>query len=274
MTITREDAIHLLSRAGVTLTALDEAALPIGRVAICRRLMEHCTEEAPRELRLEWGTPVLGLACRGNEWALAEFVAGVVQSGFGLQPLAGEERGLETFGDVALHVEERMRSLWRLEAVGGCASQSAFYVLRRAVHARWSAPVRAPRLRPGSRLRDCLPAAETEEVRELFRRRFGVAELPVGRRVFGIAALEIGATWLALWFPVFLLFLILCADPTYPRSGVLIWSGLLAPPVALAALLNLLARPTWLGVRTLGDLTRWTLRQNAKVVREMQRAWE
>jgi hypothetical protein len=101
-----------------------------------------------------------------------------------------------------------------------------------------------------------------------------VAELPVGRRVFGVAALEIGAAWLAFWFPVFLLFLVLCADPTYPRSGVLIWSGLLLPPVALAVLLNLLARPTWLGVRTLGDLTRWTVRQNARADREMRRMWD
>jgi hypothetical protein len=97
-----------------------------------------------------------------------------------------------------------------------------------------------------------------------------VAALPVEDRVLGVKVLECGATWLALWFPCFLYFLIVASE--LPRGWF--WPSLILPPLLIAMLLGLLSRPVSRRVRTLGDLTYWVLRENEQVIERLKLAGE
>jgi hypothetical protein len=158
---------------------------------------------------------------------------------------------------------------WSSGARTICPSQALFYELRRAVLAHRTVATSA-RLHSQTRLSDCLAADRAHLIRPLLRQKLEADELPVEDRVFVVPVLEMGATWLALWFPCFLYWLVVCGDPGIPRFVVL--PGFVLPPALIAGLVGWLSRPTWIGVRTLGDLTRWLLRHNENVVEPLRAA--
>jgi hypothetical protein len=276
MPTTGAEAIRLLSEAGVEITPDGDKAGLLTRVEICRRLMAYCRADPEQRARLRWDSPVLGLRDDGAsaEWFVreaAEDLLGLEGSEDAAEIGGQATRAAETFGEVMLHLEACLRDLWWSGSREACPSQAVFYELRRAISAQGTVAA-SRRLRPRSRLYDCLPAARSESIGPFLQQRFGVRELPIEDRVFGAAVLELGATWLALWFPCFLYLLVVCADPGFPHSWF--WPGLLLPPLLIAVLLGLLSRPTWMRVRTLGDLTHWLLRKNEQVVERVKLAGE
>ena len=166
-----------------------------------------------------------------------------------------------------LHIEGRLRDLWPTSEAA-CATQATFYALRRALPARPTNWYKLRRLRPATPLRDGLPAAEADALRPFLLQSCG-AEPPVSFRVFG--RLEFGATWLALWFLVLFGGGLWLLDPRFdPR---LLPLYVVASPVIVALVLYRVSWPVWhRGIRTLGDLTHWTLEQKQKSMHEVRRA--
>jgi hypothetical protein len=268
--VTEDEAIALLLAAGMGTGDDDDEMLPVRRIEICRRLIAYFADTAAQRPGLHWNTPIRGLAEHDEEaplWLLSTIEEHV----FGLTPLNEGARELATFGDIVLHIEGRLRELWWSERVGNCHSQAIFYELRRTIEEQIGDGRRRERLRPSTPLRVCLPAVEAETVQRILQRRFGAKRLPIEKRVLGVTVLETGATWLALWFPCFFFWLVSCAGPGVVPPWCLA-AGFLIPPILLAAFLALLSRETWIGLCTLGDLTRWALRQNRATTRRLERA--
>ena len=259
-----ERAAWILTEAGVDMEASEEDAAPLSRLEICRRLCDLFQEAGG--VQLAWDTPFTDLVIDQEVEVLLH-----LEERFGIPCTDEEFETLSTFGGLVLHVERRMRDLWSArQGHGGCPSQSLFYELRRTLPARPDNWYRMRRLRPATRLDECLPAAEAGDagpLRSLLLRRYGVEDLPVELRVFG--RMEFGATWLALWFLVLFVGGLCLMDGKH--EGLLpvhfVGSALL---VAFA--LQRMSRPVWTGVRTLGDLVRWTLRENEKAVARLDRA--
>ena len=167
-----DEAIRLLTDAGVAIKAEDEPSLPLTRVEICARLMAYCRDDPAQRPRLRWDTAIFGLADRNPEvpeWFLSEVEA----DAFGLPHLEGEGQGLAGFGDLLLHIERRLRDLWWSGSRQACASQALFYELRRAIQAqgafssfgRLRPRTRTPRL-PPRRSRRSNPGAASAAVRD------------------------------------------------------------------------------------------------------------
>jgi hypothetical protein len=260
-TVTAEHAIRLLADGNVPARAPDEDALPLPRLEICRRLLAAFADAGIGVPH--WSTPVAELFFDEE----VEVVLGIEER-FGLPIPDQDFEEMPTFGHLALYMEERLRGLWgAVDQSGQCATQAAFYELRRALPARSDNWYKLARLRPSTLLGNCLPAAAVED-HEAFgawlRRRFGCDDLPVERRVLGV--MKYGATWLAMWYVV--LFVggvsLLLAGPA------VLGLYFVGSAVAVALLLNWLSWPVWRnGLRTLGDLTRWTVRENEKTRRRV-----
>jgi len=253
---------------GVPVAAPDDDTLPLRRVEICRRLMEECHDNDARLPTLRWDTPLGALFYNGfaDDEDLYEYVW-FVEGAFGLNYIEGEGQSLQTLGDLVLHIEGRLRDLWPTSEAT-CTTQATFYALRRALPARPTNWYKLRRLRPATPLRDGLPAAEADALRPFLLQSCG-AEPPVSFRVFG--RLEFGATWLALWFLVLFGGGLWLLDPRFdPRLLPLYF---IASPVIVALVLCRVSWPVWhRGIRTLGDLTHWTLEQKQKSMHEVRRA--
>jgi hypothetical protein len=276
MVVTVEEAARFLAEAGVDVQAPDDSTLLLPRVQICRLLitLAHDTRLPP----LRWDTPLHGLYPRypgAPRPLLAEEMDDHVETAcyaFGLSWHGSE--GVITFGDLVFYIEGRLRDLWHTGAAPGCPSQTVFYELRRAVYGsrtgrEQDGRANPGRVRPGTLLRDCLSSDATGALEQLLHDRFGIERVPISLCVFG--RMEFGATWLALWF---LAVLSLCI--TFGDTGLgfgWFFVSFFGAAVLIALALRLASRPTWTaGGETLGDLVRWTLAENAKVVDSIRRS--
>lgn len=253
MTVTSEEAIEFLTEAGVGVHAPEEGALPITRAVICRTLMELCHGHDPRLPLLRWDTPI------------GAHEAPEACDTFGLRWRGSDD--IVTFGDLVLYIEERLRDVWRLEGVK-CRAQPLFYEIRRSIEQQSAFSRDKLRIRPRTRLTDCLPAGRSEFIVEVLSERHNVFGLPTEFRVFG--KMEFGATWLALWVPVVLYLCVIFGDTGLSRGWFLVPFFGSALLVALA--LRLISWRVWRGVKTVGDLTRWLLSRHDEHIADVRRA--
>jgi hypothetical protein len=238
--VTREDAVRLLSEAGVPLEWPAEYALPISRVELTRRLMGV----VPR-------CDVDDFEPEDDDFAELVLMAVEDDLGFTMSASDWEETDPQTYADMVLLVEERLRRRWhgKLARVpGGCASQSVFYAVRRMLGEGM-----AFRARPTDPLPSVHRAAEP--LNRAILRQYGVS-LPQERRVFG--RLPIAPTWFVLWLAASAWFLALI-----PATDTL-WLSLFAM-LPVLGLVHVLSRPVWPAeFRTFGDVVRCVVAEHAR----------
>jgi hypothetical protein len=255
----------VIAEAGVDLDVQGDDTLPLRRVEVCRRLLDYFRSNDPELKDVRWDSPLDDLMTFFSDFEPDEV--------FCLPYLQDWDEGLQTFGELVLRIEERLRDLWRADRVVGCQTQAAFYELRRAISSlRAPSGAERPRLRPATLLSDCLPAQEAEALVPIVKRRFGVDCLPVTQKVFGI--MPWGETWIALsglQAGVLLASLPALGFATAMPIGFL---GVLLTGAAVTS--KRIAPPVWDNIHTLGDLTRWLLERNSVMVhhlRQGERFW-
>lgn len=245
--VTREEAVRLLSEAGVPLEWSAEYALPISRVELTRRVLGFCRERGGDFAA--WDAPLMPAF---DDLEDIEVLM-ALEEAFDID-LPDEEWGESdprTFGDLMRFVQEQLRRCWnsRLPNVpGGCESQAVFYAVRRMLGEGM-----AYRARPTDPLPSVCHAADP--LRHALRRQYGVS-LPQERRVFG--RLPITPTWFVLWLAVsaWLLSLIPATDS--------LWLTLFAMMPVLVAV-HALSRPVWpKEFRTFGDVVRFVVAEHAR----------
>jgi hypothetical protein len=245
--VTREEAVRLLSEAGVPLNWPDSYALPISRVELTRRVLGFCRERGGDFAA--WDAPLMPAF---DDLEDVEVLMALEEAfDIGLPDTEWTESDPRTFGDLMLFVEQQLHRCWnsRLTNVpGGCESQSVFYTVRRML-----GEAMAYRARPADPLPPAFRAAEPL-CRALWR-RYGVS-LPQERRVFG--RLPITPTWFVLWLAVsaWLLSLIPATDT--------LWLTLFAM-LPVLVVVHALSRPVWPGeFRTFGDVVRFVVAEHAR----------
>lgn len=266
MPVTIEDAQRLIAEAGLPLCAEDEDTLIAGRAQLCCALMVLCHNNHPGLPALCWDTPLRELYLPTPFYQ--EFAEDHVENAcyeFGLD-WRGDE-GIRTFGELVLYIETRLRKLWS-PCSGWCDTQAAFYEMRRIIETLRGSEAKPLRLRPDTRLDDCIPAAKISQLETSLAKQFATRNAPVEIRVFG--RMEFGATWLALWFISILCQVPLVADGRYSPHWM--WAGPLISGIAVALGLRAISRPSWRSVKTVGDLTRWALNERAQVIARIDKA--
>jgi hypothetical protein len=255
--ISTEEAIYLIASAGEPVVAPDERSLPISRAEICRRILEwvelqQATEYWRLPARWDSTVPAPPLFDDDDDCPSSAFIRDV----FGLVSVPGDADRVRTVGELVLYVEGRLCDLW-YDYPGSCPSQQAFYALRQAVDADTG---RRVFFRPRDPLREALPPERAESIRVVLGRRFGLSEVPVSRRLFGVA--EVGATWLAIWPLSTLVCGLLLVFAGISTLGafllMLVWG------IVLLELLDKAAQPAWDGLRTPADLVHMCLREREK----------
>src|SRR5438874_825915 len=106
MATTVDEAIRLLTDAGVEIAPEDQAARALSRVELSRRLLAFCRDDPDGRARVCWDSPILGLANDPEDagW----FVRRIEDSILGLEtgeddveePPAEAVSGVKTFGDL------------------------------------------------------------------------------------------------------------------------------------------------------------------------------
>jgi hypothetical protein len=248
MEVRREDAEKPLRAAGQSLAGPEDDT-PLSRVEICRRLMEVCLE-CDMQAPITWQD---NFAAMGDSDLMLPLC---IEKRFGIT-FPDTDVEIENFGALFLMVEGLYREQWaatQRTTTANCPTQTVFYDLRRLL--RQTDDSLPKRLRPTTRLADCLPPETAEKtLLPLLSRRYGVFVELTDQRVFG--RLPIGATWLALWFIAVLVSLFFCVD--LPREYGFSWFlGLsVGTGISIALLLYHWSRPVWRrDMRTVADVVR------------------
>lgn len=231
--------------AGQPLTGPEDDT-PLSHVEICRRLMEVCIE-CDAQAPLTWQ---YNFADMGDSDMLLPLE---IEKHFGIT-FPDTDVEIANFGALFLMVEGLYREQWaslQQATTANCSTQTVFYDLRRLLrHTDDSLP---KRLRPTTRLADCLPPETAEKsLKPLLSRRYGIAVELTDRRVFGL--LPVGATWLAfcLIAVVTLLFSGLYQYGFWCFLGLSAGTG-----IGVALLLYHWSRPVWRrDMRTVADVVR------------------
>ena len=254
----REEAVRLLTDAGVSLNWPEEYALPVSRVEITRRLLGLCRESGADFA--SWHTPLTSALDDGEGEDVGVLME--VEDAFGMTLSESDwaEANAQTFGDMVLFMEERLRRRWhsRLANVpGGCESQAVFYAVRRALGDGGSR-----RTRPS----DPLPpatASTLDALNDAVKQQYGVA-LPEEYRLFG--RLPVWQMWFALWLTLSIVLVLSFSCGEMWAASIILAYVLLYPVFGLA-------RPVWpRQFHTLGDVACYVVAEHAKNQERMRLA--